>query len=71
MICHSSDEVLAEIRKHMYVNNITAKELAFRMNKTPQSISQMFNVGNPRLNTLFEVCDALGLDIDFSLIRVR
>ena len=71
MICHSSDEVLAEIRKYMYINNITVKELASRMNKTPQSISQIFNVGNPRLNTLFEVCGALGLNIDFSLMSAR
>lgn len=66
MICNTSKEILAEIKKHMNLNDIQIKDLAVRMNKSQQSISQFFNNGNPKSSTLCEICDALGLQIDIS-----
>ena len=68
MVCNNPQELLAEIKKYMFVNDIQDKDLAIRMKKSPQSISQIFSVGNPKLSTLFEICDALNLSIDFSLL---
>lgn len=70
MICNSPQELLAEIKKYMYVNNIQDKDLAIRMKKSPQSVSQFFTNGNPKLSTLFQMCQALNLEIDFQLLPV-
>lgn len=69
MIFHSSKELLSEIKKHMDINDIQMKDLAVNMHKSPQSISQIFQICNPKLNTLFEICNALNLDIDFSFVE--
>ena len=42
MICHSSKELLAEIKKYMDLNDIQMKDLAIRMSKSQQSVSQFF-----------------------------
>ena len=63
MICKSSKELLAEIKKYMDINDIQMKDLAIRMNNSQQSISQIFQVANPRCNTLLEICEILGLQI--------
>lgn len=66
MICTTSKEILAEIKKYMDLNDIQMKELAVLMNKSQQSISQIFQVANPKVSTLLEICDALGLQIDIA-----
>ena len=68
MICNTSKELLAEIKKYMDLNNISIKELSINMNKSQQSVSQYFNNGNPKLESLFEICNALGVSIDFNLV---
>lgn len=67
MICKSSKELLAELKKYMDLNDIQMKDLAISMKKSQQSISQIFQNGNPRLNTLFEILDALESDIDINI----
>lgn len=69
MICTTPKELLAEIKKYMIINDIQEKDLAIRMNKSQQSISQIFSVSNPKLSTLFEICNALELKIDFTFIK--
>lgn len=59
----SPKEILAEIKKYMDIEGIQAKDLAVRINKSPQSISQFFKNGNPNCSTLIEICNALGLQI--------
>ena len=66
MICTTSKEILAEIKKHMDLNDIPMKDLAARMNKSQQSISQIFQVANPQINTLLEICDVLGLQVEIN-----
>jgi transcriptional regulator with XRE-family HTH domain len=68
MICNTSKELLAEIKKYMDINDISIKELSINMNKSQQSISQYFNNGNPKLESLFEICNALSVSIDFNLV---
>ncbi len=67
MICNSQKELLAEIKKYMDIQDIPMKDLALRLNKSQQSISQIFNNGNPKCSTLFEICNALNLQIDIHL----
>lgn len=68
MICNTPKEMLSEIKRYMDINDISIKELAVRMEKSQQSVSQYFNNGNPKLNNIFEICKALNTTIDFHLI---
>lgn len=64
---YSGKELMEEIRKIMRLKNVQIKELAVLMNKSQQSLSQIFKLGNPRYSTLIEICNALGLKFDISL----
>lgn len=68
MICNTTKELLAEIKKYMDLNNIQMKDLAINMHKSQQSVSQIFQNGNPKCSTLFEICDSLNIQIDINLI---
>lgn len=68
MICNNTKELLAEIKKYMVLHDIQIKDLAINMRKSHQSVSQIFQNGNPKSNTLFEICDALNIKIDISFI---
>lgn len=68
MICYTSREVLSEIKKYMDLNDISMKTLALNMHKSQQSVSQIFQNGNPKVSTLLEICNALNICIDFKFI---
>lgn len=68
MICKNTKELLAEIKKYMMLNDIQLKDLAISMGKSHQSVSQIFQNGNPKSNTLFEICDALNIKMDITFI---
>ena len=53
MICTTPKELLAEIKKYMDINNISMKELAANLDRSQQSVSQIFNNGNPNCKNLF------------------
>lgn len=69
MICKNTKELLVEIKKYMLLNDIQLKDLAISMNKSHQSISQIFQNGNPKSSTLFEICNALGIKMDITFIK--
>ena len=69
MVCNTPKELLAEIKKYMDLNDISIKELAISMGKSQQSVSQYFNNGNPKLDSLFEICRCL--DISISLVAMK
>ena len=69
MICCSSKELLVEIKKYMNLNDISMKSLAATMNKSQQSVSQIFNNGNPKISTIFDICDALNLELDINFCK--
>lgn len=62
----TSKELLAEIKKYKDIEDIQVKDLAVRLNKSPQSVSQYFKNGNPNCSTLIQICNALGLQIEIS-----
>ena len=66
MICKTPKELLLEIKKYMLSNNIMIKDLAFKMNASQYNIGKILNSDNPRLSTLYQICDALDLDISIS-----
>ena len=66
MICSTSKELLAEIKKYMDLNDIQLKDLAVNMKKSQQSVSQIFQNGNPKCSTIFEICEALNVSIDIN-----
>jgi len=68
MICHTPKELLAEIKKFMDLHDIQMKDLAVNMNKSQQSISQIFQNSNPKCSTLLEICNALNIDLDIRII---
>lgn len=68
MVCKNTKELLAEIKKYMMLNDIQLKDLAISMGKSHQSVSQIFQNGNPKISTLFEICDALGIKMDIFFI---
>lgn len=69
MICKTSKEMLSEIKRYMDINDIQMKDLVVLTGKSQQSISQIFKNGNPRCSTIFEILDALNLDMDITLIK--
>lgn len=66
MIYSTPKELLSEIKRIMDINDITMKDLAAKMNKSQQSISQIFRISNPTLETLYNICNCLDIDIDIS-----
>ena len=66
MVYNTPNDVLWDIRKYMFENNILIKELAAKMDSTPAAVSKIFQRGSPRLATLMEICNALNLNIDIS-----
>ena len=67
MICSTPKALLAEIKKYMDLQDVQIKDLAINMKKSQQSVSQIFQNGNPKCSTIFEICKALdvSIDIDF------
>ena len=66
MICCTTKQLLAEIKKYMVLNDIQVKDLAVNLGKSQQSVSQYFKNGNPRCDSIFQICDALNVDVDIS-----
>ena len=69
MICSTPKELLAEIKKYMDLHDIQIKDLAVNMKKSQQSVSQIFQNGNPKCSTIFEICEALNISINIDLIN--
>ena len=66
MAYKTSKELLADIKKYMDLEDIQLKDLAARLNKSSQSVSQYFKHGNPNCSTLIEICNALDLQIEIN-----
>ncbi len=68
MIYKKPEELLFEIRHIMLLKNISINELALRMNTTQSNISNIFRNKNPKLETLFKICEALEIEFDCEFI---
>ena len=69
MVCNNTKELLAEIKKYMNINDIQLKDLAITMRKSHQSVSQIFQNGNPKSSTLFEICNAHEIKMDVTFVK--
>ena len=69
MMINSNKEIIGEIKKYMFVNNITNNDLAKKLNTSNQNINNMFRRSNPSLVTLIQVIDALDASIEFEIKR--
>lgn len=69
MLANEPREILGEIRKYMFIHDITQDDLAFLMNKSKQTISCLFKTANPTLENLFSVLDALNLELDYCFVE--
>lgn len=69
MICNSSKELLDYLKYQMIVNKIQQKDIAASLDKDAQSISQIFKVGNPKCQTLFDMLSAMNLQMDVNFIH--
>ena len=68
MYADNPRELLAEIKKYMYLHDISQDDLANKMNKSKQSVSLIFRTANPTLDTLFCVLQALDIELDYSFV---
>lgn len=66
MVCKDPLEVISFIRLEMLRRGIKISDLASKLELSNQSISQTLKISNPRLSTLYQICDALDLDISIS-----
>lgn len=66
MVCKDPLEVISFIRLEMIRRGIKISDLASKLELSNQSISQTLKISNPRLSTLYQICDALDLDISIS-----
>ena len=69
MICNSSQELLNYLQYQMLKDKIQQKEIAATLGKDPRSISQIFRVGNPKCQTLFDMISAMNLQMDINFIK--
>ena len=66
MICKDPLEVISFTRLEMVRRGIKISDIASKLEVSNQSISQTLKISNPRLSTLYQICDALDLDISIS-----
>lgn len=69
LICNSSQELLDYLQYQMLKNKIQQKEIAATLGKDPRSISQIFRVGNPKCQTLFDLVSAANFQMDINFIK--
>lgn len=67
MTINSNKEIIGEIKKYMFINNISSNELAEKLNTSNQNINNMFRRSNPSLITFLSVVDALGATVDIEI----
>lgn len=68
MECTNSKELLAALKFYMNTHDIQQKDLAATMGRKTQSISQIFNYGNPKCSTFFEMLNALNLHLEIKFV---
>lgn len=68
MIYDTSRDLLAYIRSLMYRDSITIKDLSQIMDKPYSTTNNIFKSKNITYDSLKEVCNALGYELEISLI---
>lgn len=63
----NTQDVMIYIRQQMFASRVTISELATRLDKAPAAVSATFNRKNITLETLNDICKALGYDLEINL----
>ena len=69
MICNTPKDLLAALSYYMDLNDLQRKTISVELKKSPQSISQIFQIGNPQLNTFFDILQAIDLSLDVNFVK--
>lgn len=67
MIYTNTNELLTYIRSKMILDKIPIKDLAARMNKSQAAVSALLKQSNISLETLKDVCNALGYTLEINI----
>lgn len=67
--CKTTEDLLNAIKSNMVLNKISQKELASTLHKPSQSVSQFFNYGKPKADTIFEYLDAMGYYMEITFVK--
>lgn len=60
----------ARVEIELAKRNLNVSEVARRINKTAQHVSQVLDRGDPKTSTLQEIADAIGVEPDVLLKKV-
>ena len=68
MLCNNTQAIFKQIRHIMLDKDITITELSNRMQKSTQAVSNVFRQDNVSINMLLDICNALDLTLDISIV---
>ena len=68
MTVANTNDLLIYIRQQMLARKISIKELSDRMNKSQSATGQMFHQNNITLESLNDICNSLGYQLEINLI---
>ena len=69
MIYTNTQKILIYIKQQMLAENISIKELSIRMNKSQSAMGQILRQTNITLESLNDICKALGYQLDINIIK--
>lgn len=67
----TTKDVMLLMRQNMMIDNIQIKELAKRLNKSASSVTMVFKQSNITLETLNDMCEALGYELHIDIVTKR
>lgn len=67
----TTKDVMLLMRQNMMIDNIQIKELAKRLNKSASSVTMVFKQSNVTLETLNDMCEALGYELHIDIVTKR
>lgn len=68
MIYSNVKDIFIYIRQLMIADGVSVSELATRMNKSQGTISGVLRQNNVTIETLNDICKALGYDLEINII---
>ena len=71
MKIESGVELMAEIKKYMYVNSLDNTDIAAKRGITKQSVGKFFDSANPRFSSLLETIDAMGAELHLEIKKKK
>lgn len=66
MVCKTPEELMKLIKLQMFLKDISVTGLGKKLNTSQPNVTKILKTGNPKLETLYQICDALDLDISIS-----